>query len=103
AGSSAEADRTLSEYRDRLSDLHVRALGCGDPRRGDVREQNALLIRHVVGDLREVGLRVRNAEVLGLDTVDRVAKPPRADHLPVVLVAGALSLVVRLAVKATAT
>ena len=73
-----------------------------DAGRGDVGEQNALLVAQVVGDLRQVRLGVGDAEILGLDAVDRVAEPPAADHLPVVLVAGALRLDVGLAVEAGA-
>ena len=77
-------------------------LGGRDAGRGDVGEQHALLVAEVVGDLRQVGLGVGNAEVVGLDAVDRVAEAPAADHLPVVLVARALRLGVGLAEEAGA-
>jgi hypothetical protein len=90
------------ENGDGLADSDPSGLGGRDAGRGDVGKQNALLVRHVVGDLGEVGLRVGNAEVVGLDAVDRVAEAPAADHLPLVAVPGALCLDVVLTEEARA-
>ena len=77
----AQADRALREDDDRVADADAARLGAGEAGRGDVGEQHDLLVGHVVRDLREVGLRVRHEQVLGLRAVDRVAEPPAADGL----------------------
>ena len=102
AGRRAQADRALGEHGDALAELDVATLGRRDARRRDVREQDALLVGEIIRDLREVRLGVRHAEVLGLHAVDRVPEAPRPDHHPLVLVAGALRLAVRLAEEAGA-
>ena len=102
AGGRAEPDRALGEDGDGLADLHVRSLGGRDAGGRDVGEQHALLVAEVVGDLREVRLSVGHAEVVGLHAIGRVAEPPAADHLPLVLVAGALCTVAVLAEEAAA-
>src|SRR4029079_5016836 len=49
--------------------------------RGDVGEQEDLLIGHVRRDLGEIGLGGWHEQVLGLRAVDGVAEPPAADGL----------------------
>ena len=53
----------------------------GEARRRDVGEKDDLLVGDVVRDLRQVGLRRRDEQVLGLRAVDRVAEAPAADGL----------------------
>ena len=81
AGRGAQADRALGEHDDRVADPHAARLGAGEAGRGDVGEQDDLLVGHAVRDLREVGLRLRHEQVLGLRAVDRVAEAPAADRL----------------------
>jgi hypothetical protein len=102
AGGRAEADRALGEDGDGVADLHVGGLGGRDAGRRDVGEQDAVLVAEIVGDLGQVGLRVGDAEEVGLDAVGGVAQPPAADHLPFVVRAGALGAVSVLAVEAAA-
>ena len=95
AGRRAEPDRSLREDDDRVSDPHVAALHRGEARRHDVRTQDDVLVLEVVGDLREVRLRVGDEDVLGLAAIDRVAEAPPADGLEAVSSMTALSAISR--------
>ena len=81
AGRRAQADRALGEDDDRVADAHAAGLRAREPGRGDVGQQDDLLVGHVVRDLGQVGLGRRHEQVLGLRAVDRVAEPPAADGL----------------------
>ena len=102
AGRGAQADRPLRKDGHGLSDLHVRPLAPPRCRWRRCRRAAALLVGQVVRDLGEVRLRVGHTEVVGLDTVDRVAEPPAADHLPLIAVTGALGADVVLTEEAAA-
>src|ERR1043165_7166470 len=82
----AEADRPLREPRDLVAESHLTRLGAADSGRRDVGEQHDLFIGQIVRNLREVRLRVRNEEVLGLCAVDGVAEAPAAEWLAVIAV-----------------
>src|ERR1051325_7083407 len=84
ADGRAESDRPLREHGDLVAESHSARLGAADARRGDVGEQHHLLVRQLVRNLRQIRLRVRNEEVLGLCAVDGVAEAPAAECLAVV-------------------
>ena len=56
-------------------------LGPAEAGGGDVGQQDDLLVGQVVRDFGQVGLGVRDEQVLGLGPVDRVPEPPAADRL----------------------
>ena len=87
AGGGAQADRALGEDDDRVADLHAARFRAAEAGRGDVGEQDDLLVGDVVRDEREVRLGRRDEEVLGLRAVDRVAEAPAAEGLEAVAVA----------------
>src|SRR6185503_15769153 len=68
----------------------------------DVGQEHDLLVPQLCRDPGEVRLRVRNADVLGLRSLDRVAQPPAAEG-PVALVLAALRQVPGQARAALAT
>src|SRR5688500_10820709 len=78
AGRRAKADRTLSEDDNDVAELHLSRLGTGESRRRDIGQHHDLLVAQLVRDLRQVGLRVGDEQILGMSTVDRVSKPPAA-------------------------
>ena len=92
----AQADRALGEDDDRVADANLARLGAGEAGRRDVGQQHDLLVGQRLGDLGQVGLRVRDEQVLGLRAVDRVAEAPAADGL----VAGAVAALAQLAAEA---
>ena len=67
--------------------LHAARLGAGEAGRHDVGQQDDLLVGEVVRDLGQVGLGVRDQQVLGLRAVDGVAEPPAAERFVAVAVA----------------
>ena len=80
-GRRAQADGTLGEDDDGVADAHAARLRAREAGRGDVGEQEDLLVGHVGRDLREIGLGRRHEQVLGLRAVDGVAEAPAADGL----------------------
>ena len=71
----------------RIADAYACGFGPAEAGRSDVGQQHHLLVCEAVGNLGEVGLRVRHQQVLGLRAVDRVAKAPAADGLVAAAVA----------------
>ena len=90
----AQSDGALREDDHRVPDLDPTALRTPEAGRGDVREQHDLLIGHLVGNFREVRLRVRHQQILRLRAVDRVAKTP-ASHRPAAEAVAALRVLAR--------
>lgn len=76
----AQADWTLSEYGDRVTHAHIAALGAAESGREDVWQQDDLLVTQAVRYHREVGPRIRHAQVLGPCAVDGVAEAPSAQR-----------------------
>ena len=92
-----KADRARADDRDRVARLDL-AVEDADLVRGreDVREEEHLLVRQLLGDLVDRRLRERDAGVLCLEAVDQVAEDPAA-------AAGALAVMALTAVAAAAT
>src|SRR6185503_4734516 len=80
-----QADRALGKHRDRVADSDASSLGAAEPRAHDIGAHEHLLVGESVGDGGEVRHRIGHQNVLGLTSVDRVAKPPAPDRLSATL------------------
>ncbi len=54
--------------------------GAAESGRGDVGQEHDLLVAELVGNLRQIRLRVRHQEIFRLRAIDRVAETPAADR-----------------------
>ena len=78
-GGRAKTDRSLRKNDDRVADANVGRFRAAESGRGDVGEKHDLFVGQVVGNLGEIGLRVRHEKIFRLCAVDRVAETPAAN------------------------
>src|SRR5690606_1423109 len=86
----AQADRALGEHHHYVANLDVGRLGPGKAGGHDVRAHQHLFVAQAVRYGGQVGLGVGNQYVLGLGTVDAVAKTPSTHGFVAVAAAAAV-------------
>ena len=79
SGGGAKADGTLGKNGDRIADLNISTLGCGNPCGGDIGDKHYLLVAKIVRNFGQIRLREWNQQIFSLRAVDRIAESPAAD------------------------